>query len=322
MKNVKPGHSCPVICLDAGHYADYNRCPAIPEYYESRMNWKLHLLLKKELESYGMKVITTRPDPEKDLGLQARGRMGKDCDLVLSEHSNAVPKSNTDERGMNESVDYVVAYVPIDGSVNNLGQALAEAVAEQMETTQKPRAVSRKSDNGDWDYYSVIYGAVSVGTPGIILEHSFHTCSRSVRWLLQDSNLEKLAKAEAKVLAEYFGMAAPSIEPAEPEQLYRIRKSWDDVESQLGAYKDLELAKQNCPEGYAVFDQEGNAVYRNSSADGMPFTDVPETAYYADAVRWAYSRGITLGRDDTHFDPDTPITRAEAVAMLHRALDE
>ena len=262
MKNVKPGHSCPIICLDAGHYADYNRSPAIPEYYESRMNWKLHLLLKNELESYGMKVITTRPDPEKDLGLQARGRMGKDCDLVLSEHSNAAPKSNTDERGMNESVDYVVAYVPIDGSVNDLGQALAEAVAQQMETEQKPRAVSRKSDNGNWDYYSVIYGAVSVGTPGIILEHSFHTNSRSVRWLLQDSNLEKLAKAEAKVLAQYYGV------------------------------------------------------------EKLPFTDVAEDAYYADAVRWAYAKGITHGRDKTHFDPDTPITRAEAVAMLHRALDE
>lgn len=260
MKNVKSGHTQPIICLDAGHYADYNRCPAIPEYYESRMNWKLHLLLKKELESYGMKVITTRSDPEKDLGLQARGRVGKDADLVLSLHSNAVG-SSAGENGMNESVDYVVAYVPIDGSVNNLGQTLAEAVAAQMETTQNPRAVSKKG-SGEWDYYSVIYGAVSVGTPGIILEHSFHTCSRSVRWLLQDENLQKLAVAEAKVLAQYFGV------------------------------------------------------------EKLPFTDVPETAYYADAVRWAYARGITLGRDDTHFDPNAPITRAEVVEMLHRALGE
>ena len=40
------------ICLDAGHYADYNRSPAVPEYYESRMNWKLHLLVKAALEEY------------------------------------------------------------------------------------------------------------------------------------------------------------------------------------------------------------------------------------------------------------------------------
>lgn len=49
MRNVKPGHDRPVICLDAGHYAKYNRCPAIQEYQESVVNLKLHLLLKKEL---------------------------------------------------------------------------------------------------------------------------------------------------------------------------------------------------------------------------------------------------------------------------------
>ena len=74
MKNVKPGHNVPIVCLDAGHYGKYNRSPAVPEYYESEMNWKLHLLLKAELEKYGIKVITTRADKDKDLGLTARGR--------------------------------------------------------------------------------------------------------------------------------------------------------------------------------------------------------------------------------------------------------
>ena len=48
------------ICLDAGHYAKYNRCPKIPEYYESVMTWKLHLLQKKYLEQLGATVIITR----------------------------------------------------------------------------------------------------------------------------------------------------------------------------------------------------------------------------------------------------------------------
>lgn len=46
MKHVKDGHVRPVICLDAGHEEKYNRSPAVPEYYESEINWKLHLLLK------------------------------------------------------------------------------------------------------------------------------------------------------------------------------------------------------------------------------------------------------------------------------------
>ena len=49
MKHVKPGHTHPIVCLDAGHSGDYNRSPAVPEYYESDMNWTLHLLLKAAL---------------------------------------------------------------------------------------------------------------------------------------------------------------------------------------------------------------------------------------------------------------------------------
>jgi len=92
MKNVKPGHDVPVTCLDAGHFGKYNRSPVVPEYYESDMNWKLHLLLKAELEKRGIKVILTRQDKDKDLALVERGKMAEDADLFLSEHSNAASR--------------------------------------------------------------------------------------------------------------------------------------------------------------------------------------------------------------------------------------
>lgn len=47
----------------------------------------------------------------------------------------------------------------------------------------------------------------------------------------------------------------------EPEHWYRVRKSWEDAASQLGAYKNFESAKANCPDEYAVFDWYGNLVY-------------------------------------------------------------
>ena len=50
MRNVKPGHIVPCVCIDAGHYGQYNQSPVVPEYYESDMNWKLHILLKGELD--------------------------------------------------------------------------------------------------------------------------------------------------------------------------------------------------------------------------------------------------------------------------------
>ena len=53
----------------------------------------------------------------------------------------------------------------------------------------------------------------------------------------------------------------------------------------------------------------------------MDLTDVPADAYYAQAVRWALSEGITTGTGEGTFSPDAACTRAQAVTFLARALD-
>ena len=50
----------------------------------------------------------------------------------------------------------------------------------------------------------------------------------------------------------------------------------------------------------------------------MPFTDVDEGAYYAEAVRWAASTGIITGLTETTFGTDSVCTRAQAAAMIYR----
>ena len=50
----------------------------------------------------------------------------------------------------------------------------------------------------------------------------------------------------------------------------------------------------------------------------MPFADVAEDAYYAQAVLWAVENGITKGTSETTFSPDQTCTRAHAVAFLYR----
>ena len=84
------------ICIDAGHFGKYNQSKVYPSYYESDMAWKLHLLLKKELEGYGFEVITTRENKDVDLPLATRGMMAKGCDLFLSLHSNACATESVD----------------------------------------------------------------------------------------------------------------------------------------------------------------------------------------------------------------------------------
>lgn len=190
------------ICLDAGHYGKYNQSPAVKSYYESDMAWKLHLLLKKELESYGFKVIQTRNTQEKDLDLYDRGTASKGCDLFLSIHSNAVGSS------VNDSVDYPLVVVQLDGKGNALGKKMADCIKTTMGTKQDAQVVTKKGTRGE--YYGVLRGAAAVGTMGMILEHSFHTNTKMTKWLLDDNNLAKLAKAEAEVIAAHFGVKKPA----------------------------------------------------------------------------------------------------------------
>lgn len=49
------------------------------------------------------------------------------------------------------------------------------------------------------------------------------------------------------------------------------------------------------------------------------FTDVSDSAYYADAVQWAVENNITYGMGDGTFGVNQTVTRAQAVTFLWRA---
>ena len=48
---------------------------------------------------------------------------------------------------------------------------------------------------------------------------------------------------------------------SEAKKLYRVRKSWTDEKSQLGAFSSFSNAKKACKTGYSVYDSDGKAVY-------------------------------------------------------------
>ena len=188
------------ICLDAGHVGSkYNQSPVVKTYYESAMFWALHLKLKAQLEARGFQVVTTRASIDTDLGVYERGTASKGCDVFISLHSNACGT---------ESVDYPVVYRAYDNKndVDTLALKLAKKVGELMGTAQAGRTATRKNSSGG-EYYGVLRGARAVGTPYyMLIEHSFHTNTKATKWLSKDANLDKLAVAEADILAEFFGM--------------------------------------------------------------------------------------------------------------------
>ena len=94
--------------------------------------------------------------------------------------------------------------------------------------------------------------------------------SGSVDYLNTERNPYKMCPAyilphwvafKAKVQS-YLNSGSISTTPVPAtKQLYRVRKSWTDVKSQIGAFSSLENAKKACKNGYAVFDSNGKQVY-------------------------------------------------------------
>ena len=69
-------------------------------------------------------------------------------------------------------------------------------------------------------------------------------------------------KAKVQTYLNNASAAKPS--NGTSSQLYRVRKSANDMKSQLGAYASLKNAKKACKAGYSVFDSSGKAVYTDS----------------------------------------------------------
>ena len=70
--------------------------------------------------------------------------------------------------------------------------------------------------------------------------------------------------------------------------LYRIRKTWSDAKSQIGAYKNINNAKEDLKDGYGIYDEKGNIVYAKAKANCDQYM-------YKQDYTWAYWCNIEKG---------------------------
>ena len=211
---------------------------------------------------------------------------------------------------MNENVDYPVVIVPISGKGDILGQKFSDKIQSVMGTTQKGRITKRKNDSGT-DWYGVIRGAVSVGTVGMIIEHSFHTNTRMTQWLLVDANLEKLAEAEAQVIAQHFGLkkksaglqAADLKDLTEAQVVAKVGSLFTDDQKQSGILASVSMAQFILESGYGHTELAQNAnncfgmkkslsgnTWKGSVWDG-------QSIYTKKTQEWDGSKYITITAD-------------------------
>lgn len=89
--------------------------------------------------------------------------------------------------------------------------------------------------------------------------------------------------------------SAPASGGATP---YRVRKTWGDARSQIGAYNNLNNAIVSCKDGYTVFDNTGAVMYTKYTANTSTPTPAPAPAQTAkkDFSPHAYYQVIAGGK--------------------------
>lgn len=194
------------ITLDAGHTKNTN-AGVIKGYYEGNAMFKLTGFLKDELLKYNDTAVFLTRGESDNPSLAERGNLAinNGSKLFISLHSNAVSDS--------ESAAYVCGFYSVKRkSSANLCGEFVKAVTEVMEndtTAWSKGALTKKTSSGE-DYYGVIRHSVSGNSEveySYIIEHGFHSNKKECKFLMNDENLKKIAKAEAEVIAKYFGLS-------------------------------------------------------------------------------------------------------------------
>lgn len=90
----------------------------------------------------------------------------------------------------------------------------------------------------------------------------------------------------------------------ETTKYYRVRKSWSDSKSQIGAYTNLDNAKRVCKTGYSVYDWNGTEVYSNKPNN---ITATPSSSHYkvkitASALNYRKGPGVSYAINGTITD--------------------
>ena len=96
-------------------------------------------------------------------------------------------------------------------------------------------------------------------------------------------------------------------------------ESWKVYADALAGAKEIYNRKDaSQAEVDAAADALTEAVKALTRKPERPFVDVEAGSWYYDAVYYNYDRMIIAGMDETHFEPETKLTRAQFAIMLHR----
>lgn len=112
----------------------------------------------------------------------------------------------------------------------------------------------------------------------IYTEVEFHDTEEGAKFIV--NNTDKIADAMCRAICEYYGVSSTTTTTDVTSQMYRVRKSWSDVSSQKGAFRNLDNAKKYADtyasQGYKVFDKDGKTVYTPKTTSTSTSTNIAQ----------------------------------------------
>lgn len=228
------------ITLDPGHGGKALGC--VYEYdgetiKEKDLNYKIALFIKDKLAKYKtkdgeeIKINLTRDNELENPSLTERIVIGvkSGSNIVISLHNNATASARHTRRGSMVLVTSCRASEQYDveeklgeiilKELNKIGlQIETSGTSIEKKTTNTNGLLRRLSDdgstysNGDTtDWYGIIQHGIENNIPSIIIEHAYLSNEEDYReFLSTDEKLEKLADADVKGIAQYYGLIPKS----------------------------------------------------------------------------------------------------------------
>lgn len=182
--------------IDPGHFkGNSNKGQTV--YYEHEGVWKISNYLKDILISQGIQADLTKAY-EGDFDLYLRGQKAKGYDLFISEHTNAY---NQKVRGVEVFFDYSKPQDKV------YAEELSLAVSVIMNNPNRGTKTRTYIDGSKtYNYYGVMRGASATNCPHIFLiESGYHDNLEDEAFLKIDSNLNKIAQAQANIILKILG---------------------------------------------------------------------------------------------------------------------
>ena len=103
----------------------------------------------------------------------------------------------------------------------------------------------------------------------------------------------------------------------QPEDRYKVDTI--TVTDEDGVSVDVTQAADNT---YTFTQPEGDVTITVTFDVDMPFTDVPENAWYIEGAKYAYAHYLMNGTSETTFSPSTPVSRGMIMQILYNMVGQ